>query len=282
MEATTPSSGGMPYIDNMPPTIEQIFNAGFKKAASLGMVSRVVDLNSEGRTSYIDVIPVNSELLADMTTKLPESISQQLLELSDKEFAGLLCSGSLLDTTNWHFASGSGKPTSSYPFDNGFSSFHLGSHDTSLRSRTRAYPGQTQTLDKPGGRTAPLLGQLPDRYSFLELFGYDRCQSVKVYSTSTHVYDYTTSNSWMIANSLVVHNSTLDNRTRDAHLEAHRQTVPLEAKFIVGGEAIDHPGEGSPGNSIACRCTVAPIVSRRMLRLASSVLDTASNGRDGV
>ena len=57
--------------------------------------------------------------------------------------------------------------------------------------------------------------------------------------------------------------ATLDDRVRDAHLEAHRQVVELETNFLVGGEAIAHPGEGSPGNAINCRCTVAPILARR-------------------
>lgn len=57
--------------------------------------------------------------------------------------------------------------------------------------------------------------------------------------------------------------ATLDSRTRDAHIEAHRQVVELETNFLVGGEAIAHPGEGSPENAINCRCTVAPIVTQR-------------------
>ena len=59
--------------------------------------------------------------------------------------------------------------------------------------------------------------------------------------------------------------AALDNRTRDTHREAHRQVVALEANFLVGGESISHPGEGSPENAINCRCTVAPIVSQRSL-----------------
>ena len=58
--------------------------------------------------------------------------------------------------------------------------------------------------------------------------------------------------------------ATLDERTRDAHLEAHKQIVALEANFLVGGEAISHPGEGRPGNAINCRCAVAPVLSSRV------------------
>ena len=69
--------------------------------------------------------------------------------------------------------------------------------------------------------------------------------------------------------------ATLDSRVRDAHLEAHRQTVPIEANFIVGGEAVAHPGEGSPENSINCRCATAPIVRRRAWTLP---IDALFNG----
>ena len=52
--------------------------------------------------------------------------------------------------------------------------------------------------------------------------------------------------------------------TRDAHREAHRQTVPLDATFTVGGENLMHPGDpnGSAWNTVACACTTAPVVRR--------------------
>ena len=56
--------------------------------------------------------------------------------------------------------------------------------------------------------------------------------------------------------------TTIDDRTREAHIEAHRQRVPLEASFQVGGEMLQHPGDGSPENSINCRCTVAPVIKK--------------------
>lgn len=47
-----------------------------------------------------------------------------------------------------------------------------------------------------------------------------------------------------------------DSRTREAHATASGQTVALDMPFDVAGELIDHPGEGSPANSVHCRCTV--------------------------
>ena len=54
--------------------------------------------------------------------------------------------------------------------------------------------------------------------------------------------------------------ATQDDRTREHHLEAHRQIVPLEARFEVGGELLLHPGDGSPKNACNCRCTLVPVI----------------------
>ena len=57
--------------------------------------------------------------------------------------------------------------------------------------------------------------------------------------------------------------ATRDDRTRDAHAEANGQTVPLDAPFLVMGESVMVPGEGSAGNSINCRCTVIPLLEQQ-------------------
>lgn len=48
--------------------------------------------------------------------------------------------------------------------------------------------------------------------------------------------------------------STQDGRTRDAHRIADGQTVPVDDNFIVGGESISRPGDGSAANAVNCRC----------------------------
>jgi len=52
--------------------------------------------------------------------------------------------------------------------------------------------------------------------------------------------------------------ATLDSRTRETHVDADGQTVPLAEPFIVGGDSLDYPVApgGSPGEVINCRCTV--------------------------
>ena len=49
--------------------------------------------------------------------------------------------------------------------------------------------------------------------------------------------------------------AVIDDRTREEHIAAHKQTVPLSASFIVGGEMLAAPGlGGSAENIINCRC----------------------------
>ena len=53
--------------------------------------------------------------------------------------------------------------------------------------------------------------------------------------------------------------SAADERVRPDHVAANGQTVGYDEPFIVGGEQLWFPGDrenGSPGNTIACRCVV--------------------------
>lgn len=63
--------------------------------------------------------------------------------------------------------------------------------------------------------------------------------------------------------------ATRDQRTRDAHAEANGQTVPLDAPFLIGGESIMAPGEGSPAMAVNCRCHPAGTVvdARSLLKV---------------
>lgn len=57
--------------------------------------------------------------------------------------------------------------------------------------------------------------------------------------------------------------ATRDSRVRDAHAEANGQVVALDVPFLVMGESVMTPGEGSPANSINCRCTIVPLLEAR-------------------
>ena len=55
--------------------------------------------------------------------------------------------------------------------------------------------------------------------------------------------------------------ATSDGRTRDTHVEAEGQIVPVGGTFEVGGANLVHPGDpGGPIEEIAnCRCTTIPV-----------------------
>lgn len=58
-----------------------------------------------------------------------------------------------------------------------------------------------------------------------------------------------------------------DEKTRADHASADGQTVPAEASFIVGGEAMDHPGDSSASakQTINCRCSMRMIPTNEVV-----------------
>ncbi len=74
--------------------------------------------------------------------------------------------------------------------------------------------------------------------------------------------------------------SQIDDRTREDHIAAHMQTVPLDSPFIVGGEQMDGPGQGGSADQVVnCRCGVGPLVSRgARSQKPTRQLVTATNG----
>lgn len=69
--------------------------------------------------------------------------------------------------------------------------------------------------------------------------------------------------------------TAIDGRERPAHHSANRQTVQFTKPFIVGGESLMHPGDsnGSAGNVINCRCSVAPIPRPNAQTIGEAITD---------
>jgi hypothetical protein len=119
------------------------------------------------------------------------------------------------------------------------------------------FSNSLEKIDNGSGRTVVFDGDSLGGDAGSVAFSYDRCVSVKRSISDSHVYDYTTATGWMVANGLIVHNSALDDRTRDDHIDAHGQTVPLGDDFVVGGESGPGPGMiGSAEQDINCRCAM--------------------------
>lgn len=90
----------------------------------------------------------------------------------------------------------------------------------------------------------------------------DRIQSSAETIARTEVlpaYNYATREAWAQSGVVATRTwlATLDDRVRDAHAEAHGQTVALDEPYDVGGEQLMYPGDpdGSAENIINCRCT---------------------------
>jgi HK97 family phage portal protein len=47
-----------------------------------------------------------------------------------------------------------------------------------------------------------------------------------------------------------------DSKTRPAHSDADEQEVGMDEKFVVDGEELDYPGDGSAANAANCRCSM--------------------------
>lgn len=53
--------------------------------------------------------------------------------------------------------------------------------------------------------------------------------------------------------------TSVDERTRESHVQANGQKVPIDSTFRVGNELLEHPGDptGAPEEIIHCRCTMS-------------------------
>ena len=69
--------------------------------------------------------------------------------------------------------------------------------------------------------------------------------------------------------------TAIDGRERPAHNAANRQRVQFTKPFIVGGESLMQPGDsnGSAGNVINCRCSVAPLPRPNAQTIGEAITD---------
>lgn len=350
IKQSSPLSGEVPYVDNVPAEIAEMFDTAFEPATAHGTVRRVVHLDGEGRESKIDVVPINSELRLRLEPAFPERFRQSGLVLSDLFLSSLVTDGALGAGLIAHAPVSISGACGCNPMSDNLFGFLTRPEFASLRARAdglslitqdapdgwlRATPPTGESMDgcpvsvfsgndrglgikviapdstrdskrssnnlsallcgfsgeaQPLGlrvvadrftgslqaqgdrsrRTAELTGNLFGRRPHPVLFHYDRCVSVERSFVDCHVYDYTTENGWMLANGLIVHNSALDDRTRPTHVEAHGQTVPLDADFTVGGASGPGPGQmSSAAETVNCRCSLTAVLKERTIRTIS-------------
>ena len=268
VERAAPGAGMTPDIDHMPAIIMQTFDALFDVASNAGAVRRVMYLDGEGRESQIDVIAVDRDLAARLEPAYPERVRQLALELTDVRLGEFFAEGGMNSRRVAHALASNDEFSCSNAFPDCFSAFPTSTQPTGFDNGSRLDTSEPQALPDAGLRAFPPVSESLDRSALPILFGYDRCVSVKIIPSGSHVYDYTTKMGWMIANDLIVHNSALDNRTRDTHRAAHQRyqkdPIGINEDFQVGGGRGPAPGQiGLPEEDIACRCAMQAVLKTR-------------------
>lgn len=87
---------------------------------------------------------------------------------------------------------------------------------------------------------------------------FDRVVGVESFQFSGHVYDLSVRGGWFFANDYIVHNSTHDERVRNTHWIAHKQSEPMPVPFRVGRGELRFPGDplGPIEETANCRCSI--------------------------
>jgi SPP1 gp7 family putative phage head morphogenesis protein len=81
----------------------------------------------------------------------------------------------------------------------------------------------------------------------------ETCASVNYGQVETYRADGVEKKEWL---------ATQDDRTREDHIDADGQVVPIDEDFDIGGDKMSAPGLGNePGENINCRCTILPVIS---------------------
>lgn len=71
-----------------------------------------------------------------------------------------------------------------------------------------------------------------------------------------------------------------DSRTRETHRRAAGQVVGVGEKFTVGGEKLEHPGDGSAANRINCRCRMTPVFDEEAVKQGKRSWNPATANSD--
>lgn len=247
-----------PGVEGRYALIEECFDAAAESGEVRTLTREVpsgVNLDSDLVNEEVQVVSTYGDLVQGLEASAAEDLGYLSLELSDETFARLVVEGTAPHSL-------------------------IGHHDPGPRRvpRCEEHPGGYAIARGPNlARLAPVsdldisetehptdsvrAGTVSDPQSVNRgpsLVVTDDLVSIKVGTWSGHVYDFTTSCHWFLADGIVVHNSTEDHRTRTTHRAADGQRVALASPFIVGGAELMFPGDpsGPPQETIQCRCSL--------------------------
>lgn len=255
IEAPTPGAGVVPDVQDVPPSVDEVFGALYDVAAQAGVVTRVVNLDRDGRECEVEVVLPDSALQDRLQPARAKFVRETLLKLSDTALANLSDAGVLgqlvvgpVGPTEGHDRSDTPSPLL---LSHAPDAYHAGLR---LRADIRTCESDGAFDDERSGTPSTTQGE--QGITAPVLFSYDRCTGVDVVTRSAHAFDYTTATGWMVANGLVIHNSAADEHVRPSHVAcAAEGPIPFSEKFSNGLDG-PHDPNGPPGEIIACRCVI--------------------------
>ena len=244
-----------PNVQGAPPTISEFFDAAADISAPVRMMGTVVNLDGEWEDSEVDVVTIDSELRNRIHPSLDEEVAKDLFALSDVRLGECFARG----PSTGGFVGDSNSASCVVP------SASRGERIVSIKDPPgRPSRGLVALLD-PDKTEDPADGACgtPERGAntatrFTRLVSPLDVVSVEIIPWSGHVYDLETETGWFVANGMIVHNSSQDDRVRPTHEEADGQTVPLDGRFQVGDDLLDYPGDpqGTDAEVVQCRCVL--------------------------
>lgn len=253
---------GAPDVQHVPSRIGDVVDTLMQaESAQVRTMPVGVDLDGDSVNGDIEVVRTDGRLTGYVESLISEDLGQLSLMDADR-LAQSLCLSVRApgqDVGRDAHACTCGANPSSFPrLDVG--TLSRSAQDSSLALAADVHPRLSD--DVVDGETGATDDTANGRSALAGLIEPDDVVSVDVCAFSGHVYDLTTDGGWYVANSLLLHNSTEDARTRESHREADKQRTLLTSPFIVGGEQLQFPGDprGSAQEVINCRCTLLPVV----------------------
>ena len=236
---------GTPGVKGRYALIEECFQAAAETREVRTLTREVpggVNLDSHLAHEEVEVVTAYGHLSQGVEPGLAKDLARLSLEFSDETLADLVVEGALPHGVLCNHHPRFGRTpggfdqvlTCAVPLDPDDPGGALVAHRDASNPEhpTDRVSASTKLSDQAVDRTTGLV----------EL---DDLVGIEVRTWSGHVYDFTTDCQWFMADGIVVHNSTDDKRTRDTHVVADGQRVPVGSQFIVGGAELAFPGDPS-------------------------------------